>query len=115
MAKKIDIALEFTTKPGPRYIEEGEFSGELFRTLHLVPAFDLAVASKEKLVIDLNGTEGYATSFLEEAFGGLARTYGEAKVAAIIEFVCDDDPYLIDEINNIYERQTILSISGQNR
>lgn len=99
MTENINVARDFTTKPGPRYIAEGEFSGELFRQSKLIPAFDYAVQKKSKLHIDLNGTEGYATSFLEEAFGGLARIYGESQVLKTLTFTCDDDPFLIDEIH----------------
>jgi len=99
MAISINIAREFTTTPGPRYIDEGDFSGELFRTSQLSPAYEVAVAKDEKLTVNLNGTEGYATSFLEESFGGLARMFGESEVLSRLVFICDDDPYLIDEIN----------------
>jgi hypothetical protein len=99
MSIVIRIARDFTTTPGPRHIEEGDFSGELFRKQILAPAYERATASKEELVVDLNGTEGYATSFLEESFGGLARTFGETNVTTTLRLLCDDDPYLIDEIN----------------
>lgn len=98
MAETINIAQEFTTKPGPRYIKEGDFSGQQFRNQHLLPAFERALITKSNLIVDLNGTEGYATSFLEEAFGGLARVYDEEKVSTTLIFRCDDDPYLIEEI-----------------
>jgi STAS-like domain of unknown function (DUF4325) len=98
VAFSIDIAKDFSTTPGPRYAEEGDFSGELFREKILVPKFDAAETAGEKLDVYLNGTEGYATSFLEEAFGGLARQYSEAKVLSTIVFHCDDDPYLVEEI-----------------
>jgi len=99
MAILINIAKDFTTTPGPRHIEEGDFSGELFRREVLVPAYEEATASQQQLAVDLNGTEGYATSFLEESFGGLARMFGEKQVEATLRFICDDDPYLIEEIN----------------
>ena len=54
----------------------------------------------EKLEIDLDGTEGYATSFLDEAFGGLARKYGKEKVIKSLVFISYEEPYLIDEIKS---------------
>jgi hypothetical protein len=46
----------------------------------------------------LDGTAGYATSFLEAAFGGLAREFGKDTVLDCLKFKSDEEPYLIDEI-----------------
>ena len=70
---KLIISKDFTTAPGPRYIEEGEMSGEFFRDEYLYPAYLKALEANVKLVVDLDNTAGYATSFLEESFGGLIR------------------------------------------
>lgn len=59
--------------PGGRYIKDGEFSGEWFRNEFLVPALRNAVAGDDTLTVELDGTSGYGSSFLEEAFGGLIR------------------------------------------
>jgi hypothetical protein len=50
------------------------------------------------LLIDLDDAEGYATSFLEEAFGGLARKYGAKAVLELLSFKSEDEPLLVDEI-----------------
>ena len=63
---------KFSDTPGPRSREEGDFSGEQFLEEVLLPQFEEAVRTNQKLVVDLDGAEGYATSFLEAAFGGLA-------------------------------------------
>jgi len=94
----INIAQEFALTPGARNIEEGSFSGEEFLKAKLLPKFELALKQGCSLLVDLDDTEGYATSFLEEAFGGLARKYGSDKVLKILEFKSDDEPLLIDEI-----------------
>jgi hypothetical protein len=60
--------------PGGRYEADGPFSGEWFRETILRPAFSNSLQSGEKLVVELDGTSGYGSSFLEEAFGGLIRT-----------------------------------------
>jgi hypothetical protein len=73
---KIKIATEFSATPGPRYIKEGENSGELFRQNVLLPAFKKALSEGKKVIVDLDGTAGYGTSFLEESFGGLVRVEG---------------------------------------
>jgi hypothetical protein len=69
---KLRIA-DYASSPGGRFISDGDFSGEWFRDQILAPAL-LAVKDKsEKLEVELDGTSGYGSSFLEEAFGGLVR------------------------------------------
>jgi hypothetical protein len=94
---KISIANDFSKTPGFRHITDGPFSGELFRKNILDPAF-AKLGKKEKIEIDLDRVAGYATSFLEEAFGGLARDHGIDDVLDKMIFICVDEPLLIDEI-----------------
>ena len=95
---KITIAKEFSDTPGPRSKNEGDCSGEEFLEKLLLPAYKQAVSEDGTLLIDLDGTEGYATSFLESAFGGLARTFVPEEVLSRITFKSDDEPYLVEEI-----------------
>lgn len=67
--KIIRIATEFTDTPGPRYRDEGPYSGQQFREEYLVPPLKSGLS----VFIDLDDAEGYGSSFLEEAFGGLVR------------------------------------------
>lgn len=99
-AEKITIvvAAQFTTTPGPRNQSEGNFSGEVFLEKLLEPKFLEAQRQGLKLFIDLDGVEGYATSFLESAFGGLARKYPSYQILKTLEFKSAEEPYLIDEI-----------------
>ena len=69
----VSVARDFSTTPGGRYERDGEFSGEAFRTRIMLPQLLIAMKAGEKLHVSLDGTAGYATSFLEEAFGGLVR------------------------------------------
>ena len=69
---KIKIASAFTTAPGPRNISEGKFSGEQFRKDFLLPKVREACEQKCFLTVDLDGTSGYGTSFLEESFDASA-------------------------------------------
>ncbi|MBZ5696256.1 MAG: STAS-like domain-containing protein [Acidobacteriia bacterium] len=94
----ISVARDFSQTPGPRSREEGDFSGEEFLETLLRPQFVESVAAGQKLNIDLDGTEGYATSFLEAAFGGLAREYEASKILDTLTFKCEDEPYLVQEI-----------------
>ena len=95
---RISICKEFSETPGARYKSEGIYSGEEFRESLLQPKFEEAIKKGEKLVVDLDGGYGYPTSFLEEAFGGLARTFGSQKVLESLEFVSEDEPALVEEI-----------------
>lgn len=68
-SKQIYIAKDFSPSPAGRYPEDGPFNGQLFREKWLLPA----VKEFDEVVVNLNDTGGYGSSFLEEAFGGLIR------------------------------------------
>ena len=91
---KINIAEDFSETPGGRFITYGRYSGEEFRINFLEENFD----NDEIIEINLDGTYGYPVSFLEEAFGGLARKYGSEYVLSKLDFISKEDPFLIDEI-----------------
>ena len=101
----ITISTDFSDTPGARYKSEGKFSGEEFRETLLVPKFCEAVESGKKLTINLDGSYGYPTSFLEEAFGGLSRIYGAKAVLKILEFISHDEPSLVQEILGYIQAQ----------
>jgi len=100
--QRISIAKEFSDTPGPRAKAEGDSSGEEFLETLLLPAYEHVRAEGGTLLIDLDGTEGYATSFLEAAFGQLARKYPPEEVLSFLAFKSDDEPYLIQEIKKWY-------------
>ena len=94
---EIHIAREFTEFPGPRYKDQGDGSGEEFREEHLLPAFRSTPAA-DKVAVHLDGVKyGYPTSFLEEAFGGLARKLGIDVVKGTLDLKSSEPP-LVDEI-----------------
>lgn len=97
---EIVIAKDFSDAPGARYIKEGDYSGEQFRIQLLEPKYKEAFEKKEKLRIILDGGYGYPTSFLEEAFGGLARIYDKKDILETLEFISEDEPALIEEIKD---------------
>lgn len=105
----ITIAKDFSLTPGPRFINEGDFSGEFFRNSILEPKFLEAVKEKKKVIVNLDGTLGYGPSFLEESFGGLVRKLSkgleDAKkleaqklVEGTIKIISTEEDYLIEEI-----------------
>ncbi len=98
----IKIATDYTRFPGGRLQSDGKYSAEEFRKTKLEPLFD----NDEKIIIDLDGVEGYSTAFLEETFGGLVRKFGKEKVLEKIEIICNDEPLLIQEIQKYIEMAT---------
>ena len=55
---KISVAEDFSVVTGPRYIKEGDFSGEEFREKILSVNFEKAIAQNKKILVDLDGTFG---------------------------------------------------------
>ena len=108
---ELNIAKEFSDVPGPRFRREGENSGEEFREKLLKLRFDEAEKAGKKLVVNLDGGCGYATSFLEEAFGGLARLYTPEKVLKVLEFKSNEEPYLISDVTR-YIKEAITGAQG---
>ena len=79
MTKQISIARNFNEFPAGRIPDDGPNSGQRFRDELLAPALKDAIKNKYKLEIDLDGTMGYGSSFLDEAFGGLIREHHLSK------------------------------------
>jgi STAS-like domain of unknown function (DUF4325) len=71
-AMKIRV-VEYARSPGGRFRSDGPFSGEWFREEIVRPALTEAIRTGGRLEIELDGTSGYGSSFLEECFGGLIR------------------------------------------
>ncbi|UYO51672.1 STAS-like domain-containing protein [Rhodopseudomonas palustris] len=85
---RISVARDFSPYPGPRYIHQGPFSGEKFRKV-LVKE----LRKGGTVLVDLDGTTGFGSSFLDEAFGGLIRNEGFrlAELRKIIRIKSDLD------------------------
>ena len=109
---KINIAVDFSRIPGARYPEEGDFSGQEFRQTILLPILQEASKINEMLTINLDGTAGLGTSFLEESFGGLIRVdkFDIESLKNTLEFISEEDPDYITEIwsyiNEAYEQES---------
>lgn len=69
MEKTISIANNFNKFPAGRYLTDGPYSGEQFRTEYLVPLLNNKEISTLK--VSLDGLGGVGSSFWDEAFGGL--------------------------------------------
>lgn len=108
---KIKISSDYAKSPGPRLIAEGKNSGEEFRKKILLPKLKEAIERSIRLEIDLDGTAGYGTSFLEESFGGLIREDGFdlQKLRDVFIFKSVEEPGLLDEINEYLEEAEMES------
>ena len=105
--ERINIARDFSDCPGPRYKKQGPHSGQQFRAEWLVPAFVRAQRGDTKVVVELDGVKyGYPTSFLEEAFGGLARKLGIMAVEERLVLESASEPMLVQEILRYIKRST---------
>lgn len=106
---KINVVKDFSPTPGPRYISEGKFSGELFRQQVLFPTVAEAIEKNVPFEVNLDGTAGFATSFLEESFGGLIRIHKLSydKILSLMTLISKEEEYLIDDVkeylNDAYE------------
>lgn len=92
----INVAKDFSRYPTGRFMKNGKTSGEEFREKLLIPSLQ----SFELVQIELDGTIGYGSSFLEEAFGGLVRKLNldSNQLKKRLNLVSDDSS-LIQEIN----------------
>jgi hypothetical protein len=99
----ISVARDFSATPGGRYAKDGKWSGEEFRQKFVEPRLLKAMEARQKLSVDLDGTAGYATSFLEETFGGLVREL-KRRISPFIDVRTDNglrkrevESYIADE------------------
>ncbi len=94
---------DFSKTPGVRTVEEGDYSGVFYRTKILEPKFREAEEKDEIINIYLDGTLAFATSFLEEVFGGLVRAFGLKNVRKRLRIISNQRPFYIDDINEYME------------
>lgn len=90
----IDINVkDFTLYPGLRHCDISEKSGEEFYHTILNNAFVRAYKDNTKLIINLDGTDGYASSFLDEAFGNLVYDFTLNEVKKRVEIISMEEPH----------------------
>lgn len=95
---------DYSISPGPRYCIQGDDSGEDFYHTRLNKEFYSTINQKKNLRIILDGPDGYASSFLDEAFGNLVYDFGIEIIKKTVEIISDEEPEWISMIeNNTYE------------
>ncbi|HEI6722192.1 TPA: STAS-like domain-containing protein [Yersinia enterocolitica] len=115
MKKVIKVANRFPF-PGPRFIRLGPQSGEEFKE-YLIKEINKTYPNgydgkgKSLITIDLDGTQGYGSSFLEEGFGGLIRANVPYEIVNSLILISDEEPELIEEIKDYIniENEKIMS------
>lgn len=94
----INIKKDFSDMPGGRYEKEGPYSGEEFRKKILLPKYNEAEQTNQELQINFDDCYGFATSFLEEAFGGMVREHNKKGILSRIKIISNDDETIQDLI-----------------
>ena len=86
--EKITIrVLDFTEAPGPRFICQGDHSGEQFYVDVLNEKMAQCIKEDKELDVLLDGTAGYPSSFLDQAFGELVYDFTQAIVEKRVNIV----------------------------
>jgi len=90
--KKIYIGKNFSETPVGRYLSDGPYSGEKFREEILHPA----LKENDIVSVVIDDAEGYGSSFLDEAFGGLVRKkyFTAAELEKKLSIECTKPDYL---------------------
>lgn len=83
--------IDYSQSPGPRYCFQGDDSGEDFYHKKLNALFAEAYKNDSILVVTLDGADGYASSFLDEAFGNLVYDFGADIVKKYLKIISNDE------------------------
>lgn len=91
----INVSRDFTRFPAGRFKRNGTTSGEAFREQFL----EQPIRDGRIVEVILDGTLGYGSSFLEEAFGGLVRKLqvDADRILSLLRFQSNDST-LVEEI-----------------
>lgn len=112
---EISILNNFSEYPGLRHCKISDKSGEEFYHTILNEKFFECLEKNEKLIIDLDNTAGYASSFLDEAFGNLVFDYTLEKVNNLIVINSFDEPHwkemILEKSFNEWENRRVQKIN----
>ena len=89
---RINIARDFSPYTFSRFEKDADWSGEQFLRDYLIPAVKIG----KNVIVELDGTKGYGSSWLEEVFGGIVRKGYDPSVIVLVS----EDEGLTDEIND---------------
>ncbi len=94
------IADSFSMYPGLRHCDVSDDSGEEFYHKLLNARFAEVLENKGVLDVDLDGTAGYAPSFLDEAFGNLVFDFTLETVRKHLKVKSEEEPSWLDMLEN---------------
>jgi hypothetical protein len=95
---RIKVKDDFTEYPGTRFRKHSDNSAEQFYEEHLNPKFQQAKDGGTFLIVDLDGCAGFASSFLDQAFGSLAHKHGLEEVENRMLITSNECPSYIKDI-----------------
>lgn len=99
MEKVLIRVIDFTEYPGVRYKHQGDRdTGEDFYYEKVNPSFKQAIEEDKILEVDLDGTAGYASSFLDESFGNLVYDFSYEEITKRLKIKSDEEPDWIEVI-----------------
>lgn len=87
----VKVLSDFSESPGPRYCKQGPDSGEQFYHDILNGKFFNAYQKNEILTLDLDGTDGYMSSFIDEAIGNLVYDFSGDIVSRYLQIVSNEE------------------------
>ncbi|WP_289062678.1 STAS-like domain-containing protein [uncultured Zobellia sp.] len=103
---EINILTDFSFTPGARDYEDGKESGLEFYEKLLKMKFEEALSQEVKLKVNLDGVEGYPSSFLSESFGLLGNEFGAENVWKNLIIVSNEVPKYIKKIEGyVFEKR----------
>lgn len=91
--KTLNIRDSFSEYTGLRHCNISDNSGEEFYHKVLNKAFKESYENKQKLVVILDKVDGYASSFLDEAFGNLVYDFTLDIVTKYTEIISQQEPH----------------------
>jgi hypothetical protein len=92
------IAKDFTDAPGGRFKRDGKYSAEELYEDILKDKLSLAFYNKEEILLDFDGSYGYAGSFIDELFFRIKRDSKKEDILNYLKIKSDEDLDLILEI-----------------
>ena len=105
MEKILIRVLDYTEYPGVRYKHQvNKDTGQDFYYDMVKPYFQKAIDSDKILEVDLDGTAGYASSFLDESFGNLIYDFDYDKIFKYLNIKSLEEP---DWIEIIFEETLV--------
>jgi hypothetical protein len=100
----ISVAKDFSEYPGARYRTDGDHSGEEFYEEILKPLLTKIWDNEKVILIDFDGTFGYASSFISEIFIRVVEDFKDKKkIKKKLKFKSEDEPLLLGSIEEIID------------